>query len=161
MAHTRSKSSSVEKASHVQEAETNSLCAVKEIMKAQETAMKAFFETFVENTNKRIDRLTNEVREVVQSLEYSQAELRDLKQEVKDIAKITASQHREVESNIANNDARISAAIERIDELEQKTDDLQNRSRRNNLCFDGVKEDVNEQWPVSERKIRDILTLQN
>ena len=89
-------------------------------MKAQETAMKAFFETFVENTNKRIDRLTNEVREVVQSLEYSQAELRDLKQEVKDIAKITASQHREVESNIANNDARISAAIERIDELEQK-----------------------------------------
>ena len=25
------------------------------------------------------------------------------------------------------------------------------------MCFDVVKEDVNEQWPVSERKIRDIL----
>ena len=44
-------------------------------MKAQEATMKSLFNAFVENSNKRIDNLTEKVKGVIVSLEYPQAEL--------------------------------------------------------------------------------------
>ena len=77
MATTRSKSSSLEKVN--QDGDYVSLTLVKELMKTQELTMKRFFASFVENTNKRIDKLTEEVQGVIASLELTQAELKYLK----------------------------------------------------------------------------------
>ena len=77
MATTRSKSSSLEKVN--QDGDYVSLTLVKELMKTQELTMKSFFASFVENTNKRIDKLTEEVHGIIASLEFTQAELKYLK----------------------------------------------------------------------------------
>lgn len=149
---TRSKSSSSEKMS--QDGDLVSLTLVRELMKTQESIMKSFFATFVENTNKRFDKLIEEVQEIKTSLEFTQKDLSDLKQANDRLAKTTEKQH----SDIVNYNIQADDIEEQIMKLENKADDLENRSRRNNLCFDGIKEDVNEQWPDSERKIRDLLS---
>ena len=41
--------------------------------------------------------------------------------------------------------------------MDKKVAELEDRSRRNNLRFDGIKEDEKETWEVSEEKIRTIL----
>ena len=77
MATTRSKSSSLEKVN--QDGDYVSLMLVKELMKTQELTMKSFLASFVENTNKRINKLTEEVQGIIASLEFTQAELKYLK----------------------------------------------------------------------------------
>ena len=39
-----------------------------------------------------------------------------------------------------------------------KLDDLENRSRRNNLCFEGIPESPNETWQESESKIKHLIS---
>ena len=48
-----------------------------------------------------------------------------------------------------------------INEIKKEKDDLENRSRRNNLVFFGVPQDrVNESWEESEEKINSVLENQ-
>ena len=41
--------------------------------------------------------------------------------------------------------------------IKDKLTDLENRSRRNNLRFDGIPEDKDEDWAVSEAKIKKVI----
>ena len=127
-------------------------------MKTQELTMKSFFASFVENTNKRIDKLTEEVQGIIASLEFTQAELKDLKKTSSQLAETTDKHHKAVECAVGRSDKNIDEIREKIKELENKTDDIENRTRRNNLCFDGINEGVKESWSESERKIRDLLS---
>ena len=69
MAATRSKSSSVEKQSRMpNDGDFVSLSTVNELMKAQETALKSFFTTFIENNNKRVDKLIEDYKELTLAL---------------------------------------------------------------------------------------------
>ena len=45
-----------------------------------------------------------------------------------------------------------------IEDLGNKLDDLENRSRRNNLCFEGIHESSNETWQESESKIKHLIS---
>ena len=45
-----------------------SLSTVNELMKAQETALKSFFTTFIENNNKRVDKLIEDYKELTLAL---------------------------------------------------------------------------------------------
>ena len=155
MAATHSKSSSAEKQSRMpNDDDFVSLSTVNELMKAQETALKSFFTTFIENNNKRVDKLIEDYKELTISLEYTQAEVNDLKAEVNHLAEIAT----EEESKISSYDGKVKAVNEKVKDLEDKTDDLENRSRRSNLCFDGVIEDLNESWSTTEKKVREILS---
>ena len=42
--------------------------------------------------------------------------------------------------------------------LSKIVDDLENRSRRNNLCFEGIPESPNETWQESESKIKHLIS---
>ena len=42
-------------------------------------------------------------------------------------------------------------------EVSKKLIELEDRSRRNNLHFDGLMEDPNETWDDCERKVQDFL----
>ena len=65
---------------------------------------------------------------VKSSLEFTQAQVQDL---------ITS-------------DLRVKDVKVQIEELGNKLDDLENRSRRNNLCFEGIPESRKETWQESE-----------
>ena len=42
-------------------------------------------------------------------------------------------------------------------EVSKKLTELEDRSRRNNLRFDGLTEDPNETWDDCERKVQDVI----
>ena len=47
--------------------------------------------------------------------------------------------------------------IPHIEELKDKLNDLENRSRRNNLRIDGIIEEENESWSQTEKKLQEII----
>lgn len=62
-------------------------------------------------------------------------------------------------SNIKSFSDNINEVSVKINDLDIKADDLENtRSRRNNLCFDGIPENVNETWQDTEGKLKEILS---
>lgn len=112
---------------------------MKELLAVQENTVKAFFATFVESTNCRIDNLIKEVHDLKTSLQLTKAEVDELK-------------------NVNCTD-RLKKIESNIEALQNKADDLENRSRRNNLCFEGIEESRrgNETWEQSEEKIKDQI----
>ena len=95
---------------------------------------------------------------MIDSLEFTQAEVKDLKRGVRQPVETANSHRKDEELKITSYDKRAKETDERVKNLEAKTDDLENRSRRCNLCFDGVTEDTNESWSTTEKKIQDIIT---
>lgn len=51
----------------------------KDLLKQQEKSFKSFVQMILDSTNKQLDSLSNDVSRITQSLEFSQAELEDLK----------------------------------------------------------------------------------
>ena len=81
-------------------------------------------------------------------MEFLQVQVEDLvkfkdkeSSEFKDQTKDTCSQFAKINASIIKITQDLNQAI-------LKADDLENRSRRNNLCFDGIPEDQNETWIV-------------
>ena len=95
---------------------------VKELLKQQESTLKVFLSTYMDSVNTRIDNLMKDVQSVKSSLEFTQAQVQEL---------ITF-------------DLRVKEVKVQIEDLGNKLDDLENRSRRNNLCFEGILESPNE-----------------
>ena len=111
---------------------------IKELLKIQESTIKSFLTVLVESTNTRIDNLVKDVQAIKTSLELSQAEITDLKK--------------------SNCEPRLKALECNIETLIEKADDLENRSRRNNLCFEGIEESFkNESWEESEDKVKSLI----
>ena len=46
---------------------------------------------------------------------------------------------------------------EEVSQMKNKLDQIENQSRRNNLRFNGIDGSINENWDVSERKVRSFL----
>ena len=133
MAATRSKTSSDPKRGNLEEDDVQMpLKLVKELLKQQESTLKVFLSAYMDSVNTRIDNLMKDVQSVKSSLEFTQAQVDEL----------TTSNFRAKEVQV------------QIEDLGNKLDDLKNRSRRNNLCFDGIPESPNETWQESESKER-------
>ena len=89
---------------------------VRELLKQQESTLKVFVTAYMGSVNTRIDNLMKDVQSVKASLEFTQAQVEEL---------ITS-------------DLRVKEVKVQIEDLGNKLDDLENRSRRNNLCFEGI-----------------------
>ena len=55
---------------------------------------------------------------------------------------------------LITSDLRVKEVKVQIEDLGNKLDDLENRSRRNNLRFEGIPESLNETWQELESKIK-------
>ena len=133
MAATPPKTSSDSKRGNFEEDDVQMpLKLVKELLKQQESTLKVFLSAYMDSVNTRIDNLMKDVQSVKSSLEFTQAQVEEL---------ITS-------------DLRVKEVKVQIEDLRNKLDDLENRSRRNNLCFEGIPESPNETWQESESKIK-------
>ena len=110
------------------------------MIKVEEETIKTFFTSFIEATNTRIDSVIKEVQALKTSLEFTQAEFKTIMD--------------------ANPVERLGAFETKIEALVDKVDDLENRSRRNNLLFEGIDEDNfrRETWKQAEEKLQDIIS---
>ena len=140
---TRLRSKSEKSNTSATEVQSISLNLVKEMLSVQESALKSFFTAYMESTNVRVDSLIKEVRDLKTSIEFTQAQVQELREQ----------NCKEKLRNIQNE----------LENLTDKADDLENRSRRNNLCFEGIPEESEnrkETWAEAEMKVMKIMEEQ-
>lgn len=118
----------------------------KDLIEQQERSYRAFMQMILDSTNKRVDELMKEVQELRSSLQFSQNEVDELKQanNTSIIAFRTVSDEfalfKETQANLSD-----------------KSDYLDNQSRRNNILIDGIPDVITETWHESECKVKKIL----
>ena len=101
----------------------------------------------LENTNGRLEKISKEVLEITKSLEFTQGQLNDGIAIVKnDISQIKADM-REMEHDL----------LDPYD-VSNKLVEMEDRSRRNNLRFDGLVENPKETWEECERKVQEVIS---
>ena len=151
MAGKRSKTRSQQNVAEEDDLEFVSLPHVRELLKTQKSTISAMFRAHMEATDKRIDDILVKMNDIQHSLEFTQAEVQDLKKQ-------SVSSTSQVPSK--------SDPVKRLEDLENdfadlqdKIDDLESRSRRNNLCFEGVPEqDGGEKtWEATEKRLRELV----
>ncbi|XP_065684296.1 uncharacterized protein LOC136096680 [Hydra vulgaris] len=128
---------------------------IKELLELHEsTLLKIFNDKFEKIENKLISMqventtLKTEISELKKSAEFINEKYEKILNEVNDSKKKAST------SNLN----KTSIEFEHSDNIiKDKLAELEDRSRRNNLRFNGIQESENETWEESEKKIHEIL----
>ena len=92
----------------------------------------------------RISKLEQKVDDLQSSLEFKEAELSEQINEIK-------TKEKEKSENIEEIHKK------ETQELKEKLRDMEDWSRRNNLRIDGIVEDYDETWEVTEKKVQSMF----
>ena len=134
-----------------------SLSVVKELLKVQESSIKSFLSVYMDNKNQQLDQIIRSVQDIKNSLEFTQGEFEDFKKSSVSVDEESCKKMLDFSAKFQGLSTKIDEVSLNVNEMDNKTDDLENRSRRNNLCLDGVAESDNEAWQNSE----DNFEMQN
>ena len=114
--------------------------SIQDLFKVQERMFKTLMDSVFTYVTSRIDGIVKDIADLKASLQFSQNDI---------------SEQRE---KIASMDLAVSGLQETVNKYFQDTIYLENQSRRNNLRFEGVNEDPNENWEdTAEEKIKSVL----
>ena len=119
---------------------------VKDEFASHELVIKEMINASIKDTKERLDKISQDVSDLKQSLEFTQDEtkeeignrntkLKDLEKNVKDI-----------EEDLLD-----------PEEVSSKLIELEDRSRRNNLRIDGIEEKPNETWEECEENVQQMI----
>ena len=124
----------------------------KEMFSQHEENIKIIISANTKITNDRIDMLNKKIDDFQESLEFTENQLNDKINDVeeKHNIKITSLENKIKDIDIQNINGELL-------KLRNKVIDLEDRSRRNNLRMDGIKETENETWEECERKVKSVL----
>ena len=126
----------------------------QEMFHKQEQSILALISGNNSLTNQRLDNLSKDINDLKESLEFSQNEYDDKFKNMGDkIQKLEEKINLMKEELHVIQTTKPSWAIE----TDAKLIDLEDRSRRNNLRFEEIKEHENESWEDCENKIYDLL----
>ena len=115
--------------SHVKDLFNEQKLFYKQLLQQQENSFKCCIQILVESTNKIMDDLTRDVQDLKNSLQFSQGQLDELKQEDGKLTAIYKSLRED-----------ISSVCESIITMTDKSDYLEGQSRRNNMVVNGIAE---------------------
>ena len=119
---------------------------VKEELAAHEKTIKALIKSNLKATNERLDNIAAEMGKLSKSIEYTQSQLdEELGNVKKDITRL--------ENNIKS----IKKDLLDPDYVSVKLVELEDRSRRNYLRIDGLRETPNETWKTCEGNVQEVL----
>ena len=119
---------------------------VKEEIKNHEEKVGEINKAQLENTNNRLDRISQEVVDITKSLEFTQEQLDEELAKLKNYVGKIQTDMKYIEDNLLDPKYVMGKLIE-----------LEDRSRQNNLRIDGVEETPNETWDNCEGKVQDIV----
>ena len=120
---------------------------MKQEYEEHEKKINDIIKSHLETTNKRLEEISKEVRDITESVEFTEGRLDEEIATIKDDISKMRSDVRLIERDLLD-----------PNDVSEKLIELEDRSRRNNLRFDGLTEDTNETWDDCERKIQKILS---
>ena len=124
----------------------------RELLQMHENTIMKFIESSFRNVHHRIDDVVKDVQDLKSAHNFQDKDFSDkIKMCNENIKEIEKSVKSMAVSQLQGNDSSI------IQEIKAKLNDLENRSRRNNLRFDGIKDDVNESWDQTEDKLKAFI----
>ena len=119
---------------------------IKEELKEYEKKLNEILKLQLKNTIECLDKISNEVLEITESLEFTQEKLDEELAIVKNDISEIKSDMQVLEDDLSD-----------PNELPKKLIGSEDRSRCNNLRFDGLTEDPNETWDDCEQKVQGVL----
>ncbi|KAK3893888.1 hypothetical protein Pcinc_002327 [Petrolisthes cinctipes] len=109
--------------------------AIKVLLEAQDRAFKSAMDIVIEQLTARIQAAEKRTEDVVKSLEFTQAEMSDLLNEVKVLRQ-----------SDSDNRGTINVLKLQIEELTRRSNYQEDYNRRSNLRFTGIQEHHGETW---------------
>ncbi|KAK3871800.1 hypothetical protein Pcinc_023087 [Petrolisthes cinctipes] len=109
--------------------------AIKVLLEAQDRAFKSAMDIVIEQLTARIQAAEKRTEDVVKSLEFTQAEMSDLLNEVKVLRQ-----------SDSENQGTINVLKLQIEELTRRSNYQEDYNRRSNLRFTGIQEHHGETW---------------
>ena len=103
----------------------------------------------LQDFNNRVRQLEARNTELTLSLEYSQKEVEDLKEENKTLTKVI--------SDVQQGISKKTDLTNDFQQLQDRIDYLEDYSRRNNLRFTGIGEGPNETWEQTQILVQRLL----
>ena len=129
------------------------LATVKAMLAFQESAFKSIVDSLISSTVSRIDGLVDRVARIEASLEYSQKDIDETKEELKAKEEVIGDLKQDldaVKSSITSVKSSVTKNLEKCTSLE-------NHSRRNNIRVTGIPEERGATWEATEMAVKTVL----
>lgn len=123
------------------------LATVRELLKQQREDFSAMINSVLKSFQDRYDTLHITVNDLKHSLDFAHKEIDSLKKQCDEDKELKTSQGNEIDN--------LKFCLYKLDD---KTDYIENQSRRNNVRFDGVLESARETWDETEKKVTKLLS---
>ena len=118
------------------------MAQVLELLKVQESMLKALFESVLQSLSMRLDEVVKSVQSIKTSLEFTQKNMEELKPVQAELIK-TSKEIERLNSDLSSQ----SLSLEY----------MENRCRRNNIRVNGILESSRETWEEAEEKVKDAV----
>ena len=115
------------------------LATIRELLKVQESTFKLLFESTIHSLTLRVDSVVKDVQEMKTSLQYTQKDVEELKP---------------IHAKLEDVNKELDKISKDMASHSQKMEYLENQSRRNNICVNGIPESDNETWEDAEVKVK-------
>lgn len=119
---------------------------LKTILASQDEAYKGALDLFMKNINEKLRDNDNVIKDLTRSLEFTQAEVQDLKQQVTRL-----ESEKQEDKNI------ICTLRKSAETLEARANYMEDYSRRKNLHISGLEERPGENWEQTTTKVTKLL----
>ena len=119
---------------------------VRELLDVQAKSYRSMIEMVVNEFREDLKALKKDVNDLKASIQFTQKDVDENKQKVSEIAVTIAAQA-----------TALNDVFKGLDELEGKSDYLENQSRRNNIKVFGIPEEHDETWDDCESKIKEAI----
>eukprot|EP00112_Aurelia_sp_Birch-Aquarium-sp1_P003385 Seg1379.2 transcript_id=Seg1379.2/GoldUCD/mRNA.D3Y31 product="hypothetical protein" protein_id=Seg1379.2/GoldUCD/D3Y31 len=119
---------------------------VRELLDVQAKSYRTMIEMVVNEFREDLKAVKNDVNDLKASIQFTQKDVDENKQNVSEMAVNSAAQ------STALNDV-----FKGLDDLEAKSDYLENQSRRNDIKIFGIAEEHGETWDDCESKVKKAI----
>lgn len=128
--------------------------SLKILLSTQEQSYRSAMELFFNQLNAKMEKTQKTVAELTRSLEFSQAEIVELKNEIVELKKTKTS----FEDSIKSLTVDLGSSSKTVSELEDRCNYQEDYSRRNNLQIVGLDENQGgETWEQTASKVSKLL----
>lgn len=126
---------------------------LKTILDSQDQAYRSALELCMKQVNEDLRFYKSSVDDLKRSLEYTQAEVHELKSEVNQLERV----RKEDKSIIANLTDQLTKSRSALGDLEDRANYQEDYNRRNNLHITGIEEQQGETWEQTAVQVKKII----